>query len=161
MFSNILVEKFKVLIKCIFFSVSHTTDDLVFQWLPDEKVPLAVDQGIELPQLELVSNYTGDCTSVYSTGNWKKAGKFKLTKKKRKLSGSFFFGYFFVQNVIENPITWCMHKGIEVEKSYRCDDLHYYNCTRCAQCTKNAGQTGKKHWKWLIFPHFQCKVLSY
>ena len=69
MFSNILVEKFKVLIKCIFFSVSHTTDDLVFQWLPDEKVPLAVDQGIELPQLELVSNYTGDCTSVYSTGN--------------------------------------------------------------------------------------------
>ena len=122
--------------------MSHTTDDLVFQWLPDEKVPLAVDQGIELPQLELVSNYTGDCTSVYSTGNLKKAGKFKLTKS----WGSFYkTGYFFVHNVIENPITWCMHKGIEVEKSYRCDDLHYYNCTRCAQCTKNAGQTGKKH----------------
>lgn len=48
--------------------MSHTTDDLVFEWLPEEKVPLAVDSGIELPQLELVSNDTGDCTSVYSTG---------------------------------------------------------------------------------------------
>ena len=52
----------------IYFVVSHTTDDLVFEWLPEEKVPLAVDSGIELPQLELVSNDTGDCTSVYSTG---------------------------------------------------------------------------------------------
>ncbi len=49
--------------------VSHTTADLVFVWLPEDKVPLAVDSGIELPQLELVSNVTGDCTSVYSTGN--------------------------------------------------------------------------------------------
>jgi len=48
--------------------VSHTTDDLIFVWLPEEDVPLAVDGGIELPQLELVSNVTGDCTSVYSTG---------------------------------------------------------------------------------------------
>jgi hypothetical protein len=32
---------------------------------------LAVDSGIELPQLELVSNFTGDCTSVYSTGQLK------------------------------------------------------------------------------------------
>ena len=48
--------------------MSHTTDDLVFVWLPEDKVPLAVDSGIELPQLELVSNFTGDCTSVYSTG---------------------------------------------------------------------------------------------
>lgn len=51
-------------------SLSHTTDDLVFVWLPEDKVPLAVDSGIELPQLELVSNVTGDCTSVYSTGNF-------------------------------------------------------------------------------------------
>ena len=50
--------------------MSHTTDDLVFEWLPEEKVPLAVDSGIELPQLELVSNDTGDCTSVYSTGEY-------------------------------------------------------------------------------------------
>lgn len=49
-------------------SVSHTTDDLVFVWLPEDKTPLAVDSGIELPQLELVSNFTGDCTSNYSTG---------------------------------------------------------------------------------------------
>ena len=48
--------------------MSHTTDDLVFVWMPEEDVPLAVDSGIELPQLELVSNDTGDCTSVYSTG---------------------------------------------------------------------------------------------
>ena len=57
--------KVKIII-CI--SVSHTTDDLIFVWLPEDKVPLAVDSGIELPQLELVSNDTGDCTSVYSTG---------------------------------------------------------------------------------------------
>jgi len=36
-------------------------------------VPLAVDSGIELPQLELVSNFTGDCTSVYSTGQSQRA----------------------------------------------------------------------------------------
>ena len=51
-----------------FFQVSHTTDDLVFQWLPIDKTPLAVDDGIQLPQLELIKNQTGDCTSVYSTG---------------------------------------------------------------------------------------------
>ena len=50
------------------YLVSHTTDDLVFIWLPEDKTPLAVDTGIELPQLELISNVTGDCTSVYSTG---------------------------------------------------------------------------------------------
>ena len=51
------------------FVVSHTTDDLVFQWLPPEKTPLVVE-NIELPQLELTNNYTGDCTTVYSTGNF-------------------------------------------------------------------------------------------
>ena len=50
------------------YSVSHTTDDLVFRWLSEEKVPLFVDPSVELPQLELMSNVTGDCTSVYSTG---------------------------------------------------------------------------------------------
>ena len=50
------------------FIVSHTTDDLIFQWLPVDKTPLAVDDGIQLPQLELINNKTGDCTSVYSTG---------------------------------------------------------------------------------------------
>ena len=48
--------------------MSHTTADLVFQWLPEDKTPLAVDDGIQLPQLELINNRTGDCTSVYSTG---------------------------------------------------------------------------------------------
>lgn len=46
--------------------VSHTTDDLVFQWEPN--VPLVVDENIELPQLQLVQNKTADCTQVYSTG---------------------------------------------------------------------------------------------
>ncbi len=63
------IEIRRKLLFCLFnISVSHTTDDLVFVWLPVDKVPLAVDSGIELPQLELVSNFTGDCTSVYSTG---------------------------------------------------------------------------------------------
>ena len=48
-------------------SVSHTTDDLVFKW--DHTMPLDVDSGIELPQLELTNNFTGDCTTAYSTGD--------------------------------------------------------------------------------------------
>ena len=71
------------------FSVSHTTDDLVFVWLPEDKVPLAVDDGIELPQLELVSNITGDCTSVYSTGkgaNQKEKNLWQLFNRWQNLS---------------------------------------------------------------------------
>lgn len=49
-------------------SVSHTTDDLVFQW--DPKEPLVVYDTIELPQLALLTNKTSDCTQVYSTGNF-------------------------------------------------------------------------------------------
>ena len=48
--------------------VSHTTADLVFTWEPEPGVPLEVDERIELPQLDLESNTTGDCTQVYSTG---------------------------------------------------------------------------------------------
>ncbi|XP_068222619.1 glycine receptor subunit alpha-4-like [Palaemon carinicauda] len=49
-------------------SLSHTTDDLVFMW--DPEVPVEVERSIELPQLDLVKRYTGDCTQVYSTGNF-------------------------------------------------------------------------------------------
>lgn len=49
-------------------SISHTTDDLIFEW--DPQMPLDVDRGIELPQLELTHNFTGDCTTAYSTGNF-------------------------------------------------------------------------------------------
>ncbi|XP_071550012.1 glycine receptor subunit alpha-4-like isoform X2 [Panulirus ornatus] len=49
-------------------SLSHTTDDLVFIW--DPEVPVEVERSIELPQLDLVKKYTGDCTQVYSTGNF-------------------------------------------------------------------------------------------
>lgn len=51
-----------------FISVSHTTDDMIFQW--DPQVPLVVDENIELPQLQLVKNKTADCTQVYSTGKF-------------------------------------------------------------------------------------------
>ena len=50
----------------ISFAVSHTTDDLVFIW--DPQMPLDVDKGIELPQLELISTKNDDCTTEYSTG---------------------------------------------------------------------------------------------
>merc|ERR1712223_2103632 len=52
----------------ISFAVSHTTDDLVFIW--DPQMPLDVDKGIELPQLELISTKNDDCTTVYSTGKF-------------------------------------------------------------------------------------------
>lgn len=51
-----------------FFIVSHTTDDLVFQW--DPTTPLVVSDHIELPQVSLIDNKTADCTQVYSTGNF-------------------------------------------------------------------------------------------
>ena len=56
---------FLYLFICI--QVSHTTDDLIFIW--DPQMPLDVDKGIELPQLELISTKNDDCTTVYSTGN--------------------------------------------------------------------------------------------
>ncbi|XP_063854184.1 glycine receptor subunit alpha-4-like [Scylla paramamosain] len=49
-------------------SLSHTTEDLVFDWEPE--VPLVVDDNIELPQFDLVGNHTADCTQVYHTGNF-------------------------------------------------------------------------------------------
>lgn len=50
---------FDLLYRCGCFSVSHTTDDMIFQW--DPSVPLVVDDNIELPQLALVKNHTADC----------------------------------------------------------------------------------------------------
>ena len=50
-------------------SVSHTTDDLIFEWYPPESIPLVVEP-LQLPQLELIQNYTADCTTNYSTGSF-------------------------------------------------------------------------------------------
>ena len=63
--ANILV----CLLLSIFCSVSHTTDDLIFEWYPEEEIPLVVEP-IQLPQLELIHNATEDCTATYSTGNF-------------------------------------------------------------------------------------------
>lgn len=49
-------------------SVSHTTQDLVFLWNTTD--PLVVNPEIELPQLDILNNYTTDCTIEYSTGNF-------------------------------------------------------------------------------------------
>ena len=59
--------------------MSHTTADLVFVW--DPEVPLVVDPSIELPQLDLVKNVTGDCTQVYSTGKMQQQNKQTLNKQ--------------------------------------------------------------------------------
>ena len=48
-------------------AVSHTTDDLIFEWYPPESIPLVVEP-LQLPQLELIHNTTEDCTTSYSTG---------------------------------------------------------------------------------------------
>ena len=45
-----------------YLTVSHTTEDMKFDW--DPEVPLVVDENIELPQLALIKNYTADCTQV-------------------------------------------------------------------------------------------------
>ncbi|GFR04546.1 glycine receptor subunit alpha-2, partial [Trichonephila clavata] len=42
--------------------------DLLFDW--EQEVPLVVDESIELPQHNLVDTSLGDCTKVYSTGNF-------------------------------------------------------------------------------------------
>ncbi|CAG2111931.1 unnamed protein product [Medioppia subpectinata] len=49
-------------------SLSYTTDDLVFDW--ETETPLAVDESIELPQHDLIDKRVGDCTQVYSSGNF-------------------------------------------------------------------------------------------
>ncbi|KAK2701963.1 hypothetical protein QYM36_019418, partial [Artemia franciscana] len=49
-------------------SLSHTTFDLVFRWNITD--PLVVNPEIELPQLDIASNSTEDCTLEYSTGNF-------------------------------------------------------------------------------------------
>ena len=41
-------------IQSLHVSVSHTTEDLVFEWLPEEETPLVVDDGIELPQVTIM-----------------------------------------------------------------------------------------------------------
>lgn len=54
--------------RLISFSVSHTTQDLIFIWNTTD--PLVVNPEIELPQLDISNNYTTDCTIEYSTGNF-------------------------------------------------------------------------------------------
>ena len=48
------------------YSVSHTTQDLVFKWNITD--PLVTNPDIELPQLDIAKNMTEDCTLEYSTG---------------------------------------------------------------------------------------------
>lgn len=48
--------------------MSHTVQDLVFIWNMTD--PLVVNTEIELPQQDISSNYTTDCTIEYSTGNF-------------------------------------------------------------------------------------------
>ena len=57
------------LLSLVMCAVSHTTDDLIFEWYPTEEIPLVVEP-IQLPQLELIHNATEDCTATYSTGNF-------------------------------------------------------------------------------------------
>ncbi|CAM1306346.1 ort (predicted) [Pycnogonum litorale] len=71
-------------------SLSHTTDDLVFQWQSVD--PLVVDQGIELPQLSLVKTTLADCTQMYSTGNFTCLEV--IFKLKRRLGYYMFQTYF-------------------------------------------------------------------
>ncbi|GIY44535.1 glutamate-gated chloride channel [Caerostris darwini] len=53
-------------------SLSHTTDDLIFDW--EEDVPLVVSDDIELPQLDLIQTEKKDCTQHYSTGKYASVG---------------------------------------------------------------------------------------
>lgn len=68
-------------------SLSHTTDDLVFEWFPLEDQPLVVE-ALQLPQLELIRNTTEDCTASYSTGNFT---CLKVEFKFRRRLGYFMF----------------------------------------------------------------------
>ncbi|XP_076372942.1 glycine receptor subunit alpha-2-like [Tachypleus tridentatus] len=61
-------------------SLSYTTDDLVFDW--EKYLPLVVDEFIELPQHNLVETKLGDCTQIYSTGNFT-CIKISFTLKRR------------------------------------------------------------------------------
>lgn len=62
---NIYFSKGEIFI--LYIAVSHTTDEMVFQWDPEVPI-IVVEENIELPQLQLVENRIADCTQVYSTG---------------------------------------------------------------------------------------------
>ncbi|CAM1306312.1 Uncharacterised protein r2_g1606 [Pycnogonum litorale] len=51
-------------------SISYTTEDLIFHWMDEAEQPLVVDTTFELPQHDLVKSEKGDCTKIYTTGNF-------------------------------------------------------------------------------------------
>ena len=46
----------------------YSTEDVIFQWAPEDPVQIAEDT--ELPQFNLMDTKTSICTKVYSTGEF-------------------------------------------------------------------------------------------
>ncbi|KAK8783961.1 hypothetical protein V5799_009674 [Amblyomma americanum] len=67
-------------------SLSHTTDDLVFEW--NDRDPPVVHTDFELPQLDLEQTDPQDCTESYSTGNFT---CLQLTFKLKRRLGYYMF----------------------------------------------------------------------
>ncbi|XP_070396691.1 glycine receptor subunit alpha-2 isoform X3 [Dermacentor albipictus] len=67
-------------------SLSHTTDDLVFEW--NDRDPPVVHIDFELPQLDLEHTAPQDCTESYSTGNFT---CLQLTFKLKRRLGYYMF----------------------------------------------------------------------
>lgn len=101
-------DRHKILWKASFLLVSYTTDDLVFDW--EETVPLAVDDNIELPQLDLVATERGDCTQVYSTG--KNESLNSLINKERM------YDCLQKQKEDQNKIIWYVYAKTNIVKFY-------------------------------------------
>ncbi|XP_075729810.1 glycine receptor subunit alpha-2 isoform X2 [Rhipicephalus microplus] len=67
-------------------SLSHTTDDLVFEW--NDRDPPVVHTDFHLPQLDLEYTDPQDCTKSYSTGNFT---CLQLTFKLKRRLGYYMF----------------------------------------------------------------------
>ena len=81
-------------------SLSHTTEDLIFKWNFTD--PLFVNPEIRLPQLEIETSQTEDCTINYSTGTFTcLAAVFKL----RRNPGYLFFSTY-IPSVLIVIMSW-------------------------------------------------------
>lgn len=143
--------------------MSHTTDDLVFEW--EEDVPLDVWKNIELPQLQLEGNYTNDCTQVYATGNTD-----MLTQQKSQTRHSFLFRQLYMPRSsfrLEAPPR-ILHVSYLHTNMFNCryvcklkrDYLMFWLLTLINYCTFLVGILLDKAWSGSCPSYSRCYISS-
>ena len=106
----------------LMISVSHTTDELFFSWDPHIVInclnntplttsliinciysqPYDINKAIQLPEMELISSRSEDCTRTYSTGKYSCVGVSLVLRRK---SGIHFFTTY-IPAAVTVAISW-------------------------------------------------------